>query len=150
MPTNEVSGGVEGVYVFWANFCKLSSFSSQPSALLQRKPLLYLLASTGRGKTHRLLEAALLGCAAAAGFGNELSGTVILGVSYNEDFSLRPEEIACVAYPLGYYLPFYLRLLYSELAIYGRNPKASFGAFVMEFYVDLKRSGFLWQMSRQR
>lgn len=142
VPIDEVSGVVEDVYEFWSNLRKLATFSSQSGALLQRKPLLYLLASTGRGKTRRLLEAALVGCAAAAGFGNELSGTVILGVSYNGEFSLRPEEIACVVYPLGYYLPFYLRLLYSELAIYGRNPKVSFGAFVTEFYADLKDKRF--------
>lgn len=101
-----------------------------------RMPLLYILASSGRGKTEALRTAAL--CASLEADTPDPAGSpvVVMGVSFNGSFPVLPAEEACTKFPGGYYLLLYVRLLYCELAKIGRKP--SFVKFMKTFYTALK------------
>eukprot|EP00170_Pyropia_yezoensis_P000835 contig_3815_g837 len=65
------------------------------------------------------------------------SPVVVMGLSFNGSFPVLPAEEDCTNFSRGYYLLLYVRLLYCELAKFGRNPLTSFGAFMTAFYAGL-------------
>ncbi|KAK1862701.1 hypothetical protein I4F81_005268 [Pyropia yezoensis] len=102
-----------------------------------RMPLLYILASSGRGKTEALRTVAM--CASPSADVPDPAGSpvVVMGLSFNGSFPVLPAEEDCTNFSRGYYLLLYVRLLYCELAKFGRNPLTSFGAFMTTFYAGL-------------
>lgn len=106
-----------------------------------RKPLLYLLASVGRGKTLFLREAAHYVCRAVE-HNPILENAVVMGISFNGSFRLLDEELQCVKYERGYYLLLLVRILFCELAYFGAAPRQLFTQFVEGFYMDLDAGRF--------
>lgn len=102
-----------------------------------RMPLLYILASSGRGKTEAFRTVAM--CASLDADMTDPAGSpvVVMGLSFNGSFPLQPAEEDCTNFSRGYYLLLYVRLLYCELAKFGPNPLDSFGAFMTAFYAGL-------------
>eukprot|EP00170_Pyropia_yezoensis_P001629 contig_7059_g1633 len=106
-----------------------------------RKPLLYLLASVGRGKT-LFLRAAARYITSSPSVPRTLGSVVVLAVSFNGSFSLRVVEKYCTTISDGYYLLLYVRILYCELAYLGSRPASSFEEFLETFYEQLKAKKF--------
>ncbi|KAK1858415.1 hypothetical protein I4F81_001020 [Pyropia yezoensis] len=128
---------------FWAGVVRLALTTDWKGegSDSKRNPLLYLLASVGRGKTMFLREAARY-VRIAAERHRVLQGATFLGVSFNGPFPLLPEELECVNFVGGYYLLLYVRILFCEMAFFGAAPADAFEHFVMQFYDELHAGRF--------
>lgn len=128
---------------FWAGVVRLALTTDWKGegSDSKRNPLLYLLASVGRGKTMFLREAAKYVCIAAERH-RVWQGATIMGFSFNGSFPLLPEELECVNFVGGDYLLLYVRILFCEMAFFGAAPADAFEHSVMQFYDELHAGRF--------